>query len=72
VRMIGFGSLLLVGCSGVQNPACSQANLARIESSYVAEALLSCSGYKTPEECPKYEPIKAKWEVERQKWVECK
>lgn len=64
--------LNIPACSGVQNPACHQANLARIESSYVAEVLVSCSEYKTPEECPRYEEIKARWEQKRQEWIKCK
>jgi hypothetical protein len=64
-------ALLATGCAATQNPACSQANLALIESSYVAEVLTSCSDYKTPEECPRYEEIKARWEEKRQEWIQC-
>ena len=64
--------LLLSACSATQKPQCSEMALAQIESLYVAEVLTSCSGYKTPEECPRYEEIRGRYEQKRNEWVKCR
>lgn len=65
-------AFLLLGCGGAERPACAPETLATLEAAYVAEVLSSCPGYKTPEECPAYPEIRARFQAKRAEWEQCK
>lgn len=67
---LGVGVFLLSGCWG-EKPACAPEALALLEANYVSEVLVSCDGYEKPEECPAYEPIKARYAQKREAWIQC-
>jgi hypothetical protein len=65
-------TLALLGCAAVEErPACSATALAALESAYVAETLAACAGHQTPEQCPAYPEIKARFESKRSEWEKC-
>ena len=43
-----------------------------IATAYVSEVLTTCAAHKTPEECPEYPAIKARFEQKRTEWEACK
>jgi hypothetical protein len=64
--------ILLVGCGGAQErPACAPEALALIEAAYVSEVLRACSSHETPEACPEYKGIRAKFHAKRAEWEKC-
>ncbi len=69
---LSFLVLCLLGCSAVEErPPCSVTALAALESAYVAETLSTCAGHQSPEECPAYPEIKARFEAKRAEWEKC-
>lgn len=60
-----------VACGAVQNPACSETNLAKLEANYIAEAVASCEGY-TYSTCPALPAIRARYAAKRRDWIECR
>jgi hypothetical protein len=64
-------SLLLLACAS-ERPACSPAALAALETAYATEVFSTCDGYDTPEQCPDYPAIKARFAAKREAWVSCR
>jgi hypothetical protein len=66
-------ALALTACGpGTERPACAPQALVLLETAYVSEVLTTCAEHKTPEECPEYPAIKARFEQKRAEWEACK
>lgn len=75
--LLYFGAGLLVahvvvGCvKRSEKPACSEAELGKIEAAYVAEAVATCRG-QTVDTCAELPGIEAKYSKLREAWVSCR
>lgn len=69
VAMVG----ILGGCwAGQQRGGdCSEARLAEIEASYIAEVFAACNGQHL-DACEAYPPLRDKYDSIREEWIQCK
>jgi hypothetical protein len=72
-------TLVAFGCSSCAapqappptKPECSDAQLAKIEAAYIAEAAQACAG-STYDDCGVLEEIRQKYARKRAEWTACK
>jgi hypothetical protein len=71
VKLVQYSLFALVvsGCPGPYEEACSAADLAKIERSYQAELALHCAAQGT--NCTNKPAIDAKYRAKREAWVRC-
>ena len=66
-----LGFLALEGGCKNEKPACSPEKLADIEARYVTEALQQCKG-QSYDDCKALPDLRAKYQKEREQWIQCK
>lgn len=64
-----LAAICLTACPGPYEPACSAADLERLELAYQAELAQHCQGQGT--NCQARGPIDAKYRAKRADWVRC-
>lgn len=69
-----LAAVLAIACAPARhapNPACSKERLAAIEAAFVAEAVTTCRGY-TVTTCAELPKVEAKYQAQREEWVQCR